>query len=156
MFEKENGVNEIQQSEKSTSGQSDISTLNSSCTSKENSNIVQNKDTSNLYTEFTEKDRENFQHWGATREIMDILRRRNNSPEKQRLIEQRSTLSRPGTPSIGRQLPSDNSRKRRRNRRNARRRSGNCRNRRRQGQKSADCRSQQTQYGWERSLILPN
>ena len=43
MFEKENGVNEIQQSEKSTSGQSDITTLNSSCTSKENSKIVQKK-----------------------------------------------------------------------------------------------------------------
>ena len=42
-------------------------------------------------------DREDFYHWGATREIMDIIRRRNNSPETRRLIEQRNTLSRPGT-----------------------------------------------------------
>ena len=42
-------------------------------------------------------DRENFHHWGATREIMNIIRRRNNSPETSRLVEQRSTLSRPGT-----------------------------------------------------------
>ena len=42
-------------------------------------------------------DRENFYHWGATREIMNIIRRRNNSPETKRLIEQRNALSRPGT-----------------------------------------------------------
>ena len=42
-------------------------------------------------------DRENFYHWGATREIMNIIRRRNNSPETKRLIDQRNALSRPGT-----------------------------------------------------------
>ena len=42
-------------------------------------------------------DRDNFHHWGATREIMEIIRRRNNSPETSRLVKQRSTLSRPGT-----------------------------------------------------------
>ena len=42
-------------------------------------------------------DRENFYHWGATREIMEIIRRRNNSPETHRLIDQRNALSRPGT-----------------------------------------------------------
>ena len=42
-------------------------------------------------------DRENFYHWGATREIMEIIRRRNNSPETRRLVEQRNGLSRPGT-----------------------------------------------------------
>ena len=42
-------------------------------------------------------DRENFYHRGATREIMDIIRRRNNSPETRRLVEQRIALSRPGT-----------------------------------------------------------
>ena len=41
--------------------------------------------------------RENFYHWGATREIMDIIRRRNNSPETKRLVDQRNALSRPGT-----------------------------------------------------------
>ena len=43
-------------------------------------------------------DRENFYHWSATREIMEIIRRRNNSPETRRLVEQRNQLSRPGTP----------------------------------------------------------
>ena len=42
-------------------------------------------------------DRENFNHWGATREIMDIVRMRNNSPKTRRLVEQRNALSRPGT-----------------------------------------------------------
>ena len=39
-------------------------------------------------------DREN---WGATREIMKMIRKRNNSPEARRLVEQRNALSRPGT-----------------------------------------------------------
>ena len=42
-------------------------------------------------------DNENFYHWGATREIMEIIRRRNNIPETRRLVEQRNSLSRPGT-----------------------------------------------------------
>ena len=42
-------------------------------------------------------DRENFHHWGAIREIIDIIRRRNNNPETHRLIEQRNALSRPAT-----------------------------------------------------------
>ena len=42
-------------------------------------------------------DRENFYHWGATREIMEIMRTRNNNPETRRLVEQRNQLSRPGT-----------------------------------------------------------
>ena len=42
-------------------------------------------------------DRENFNHWGATREVMEIIRRRNNSPETRRLIEQPNGLSWPGT-----------------------------------------------------------
>ena len=42
-------------------------------------------------------DRENFYHWGATREIMDIIRRRKNSPETRRLVGQRIALTRPGT-----------------------------------------------------------
>ena len=36
-------------------------------------------------------DRENFYHWGATREIMEIIRRRNNSPETRRLVEQKKS-----------------------------------------------------------------
>ena len=90
-------MNKIQQSENNTSGQSDISTQSSSCLPKENLKIVQNKIKPNLHTEFTEMDRDNFHHWGATREIMKIIRRRNNSPETSRLVEQGSTLSRPGT-----------------------------------------------------------
>ena len=41
--------------------------------------------------------RENLYHWGATREIMEIIRRRNKSPEIRRLVERREALARPGT-----------------------------------------------------------
>ena len=41
--------------------------------------------------------RENFYHWGATREIMDIIRKRNKSLETRRLVELRNALSKPGT-----------------------------------------------------------
>ena len=77
-------MNKIEQSKITTSGQSDISTL---------------KTSSKSIIEINDKiDRENFSHWGATREIMDIIRRRNNSPETRRLVDQRIALSRPGTP----------------------------------------------------------
>ena len=82
-FENKSNVNETEQNKKTTSGQSEISTLKDSQTSN----------TEN----FDNMDRENFYHWGATREIMDIIRRRKNSPETRRLVEQRNALSRPGT-----------------------------------------------------------
>ena len=41
--------------------------------------------------------RENLYHWGATREIMEIIRRRNKSPETRRLVERREALARHGT-----------------------------------------------------------
>ena len=82
-FENKSHVNETEQNKKTTSGQSDISTPKDSQTSN-----IEN---------FDNMDRENFYQWGATREIMDIIRRRNNSPETRRLVEQRNALSRPGT-----------------------------------------------------------
>ena len=83
IFENINSVNKTELNKPTTSGQSEISTPKSSYHS-----LQQN----------TEKmDRENFYHWGATREIMNIIRRRNNSPETKRLIDQRNALSRPGT-----------------------------------------------------------
>ena len=83
IFENKNNVNKIEQSKITTSGQSDISTLKTSRKS-----ILEIND---------KMDRENFYHWDATREIMDIIRRRNNSPETRRLVDQRIALSRPGT-----------------------------------------------------------
>ena len=41
-------------------------------------------------------DQEYF-HWGATTEIMEIIRRRRKSPETFRLVERRLEISRPGT-----------------------------------------------------------
>ena len=82
-FENKSHVNETEQNKKITSGQSDISTPNDSQTSN-----IEN---------FDNMDRENFYHWGATREIMDIIRWRNISPEERRVVEQRNALSRPGT-----------------------------------------------------------
>ena len=82
-LENKSHVNETEQNEITTSGQSDISTLKDSQWSK-----FENRD---------KMDRENIYHWGATREVMDIIRRQNNSPETRRLVEQRNALSRPGT-----------------------------------------------------------
>ena len=76
-------MNKIEQNKITTSGQSDISTLKTSSKS-----IIEIND---------KMDRENFYHWGATREIMDIIRRRNKSPETRRLVDKRIALSKPGT-----------------------------------------------------------
>ena len=86
-------MNKISRSEKNTSGQSDISASKSSCSLKHR-NITQKK---NLNPEITEMDRDNFYHWGATREIMEKIREKNKSPETRRLVELRNNLSRPGT-----------------------------------------------------------
>ena len=64
---------------------------------KEIKSSNQIKKTRKSNTEIIEMDRENFYHWGATSEIMEIFCRRNNSPETRRLINQRNELSRPGT-----------------------------------------------------------
>ena len=83
IFENTNSVNKTELNKSTTSGQSEITTPKSSYHS--------------LQQNIEKMDRENFYHWGATREIMNIIRRRNNSPETKRLIEQRNALSRPGT-----------------------------------------------------------
>ena len=90
-------MNKNKGNEKATSGQSEISALKSSRLTKEIQNSNQIIKVQNSITEITEMDRENFCHWGATREIMEIIHRRYNSPETRRLIEQRNGLSRPGT-----------------------------------------------------------
>ena len=97
-FENKYGVNKNKQNEKATSGQSEISARARAKLLKkksQNSNRITKVQNSN--TEITEMDRENFYHWGTTREIMEFIRRRNNSPETRRLVEQRNGLSRPGT-----------------------------------------------------------
>ena len=82
-FHNKHHVNKTNNSEKTTSGQSKINTAktNSNITSEENEKM----------------NRENLYHWGATREIMDIIRKRNKSPETRRLLERREDLAKPGT-----------------------------------------------------------
>ena len=41
-------------------------------------------------------DRDYF-HWGATAEIMQIIQKREESPETRRLVERRLEIARPGT-----------------------------------------------------------
>ena len=96
-FQNESGVNKRNRSEKNTSGQSEISASKSSCKLKQHSNTIQKKKLPNSNPEITDMVRDNFYHWGATREIMDIIRRRNKSPETRRLVELRNALSKPGT-----------------------------------------------------------
>ena len=78
--EKTQNVTKNEQNKITTSRQSEIGTPKISC--KSTIEIMDNK---NIY------------HWGATREILEIIRRRNNSTETRRLVEQRNSLSRPGT-----------------------------------------------------------
>ena len=96
-FQNKNGVNKRNRSEKNTSGQSEISESKSSCKLKQHSNTIQKKKLPNSNPELTDMDRENFYYWGATREIMDITRRRNKSPETGRLVELRNALPKPRT-----------------------------------------------------------
>ena len=51
---------------------------------------------SRLNPEITDIDRENIHHWGATQKFMQIIRKRDKSPDTRMLVEQRNTLSRPG------------------------------------------------------------
>ena len=44
----------------------------------------------------------NQYHWGATPEIMEIIRRRNNSPETQKLVDRRAEIVKPGTMRVKR------------------------------------------------------
>ena len=66
-FQNKHHVNKTDNSEKTTSGQSEINTAMTS---------------SNTTSEANEKmNRENLYDWGATREIMDIIRKRNKCPK---------------------------------------------------------------------------
>ena len=103
-FENKHGVNKNQQNEKlhpldfvwsgcgeycplckmvkpasQTAGQSDISTLKSSCSPKEILCSNQVSKLQKLKTELPEVDRENFYHWSARDKNMKIIRRRNNT-----------------------------------------------------------------------------
>ena len=85
-FQYKSGVNKRNRSVKVTSGQSEISASKSSCKLKQQSNNIQKKKLSTSNPEITDMDRENFYHWGATRQIMEIIRKRNKSPETRRLV----------------------------------------------------------------------
>ena len=85
-FQNKCHVNKSNSSEKTTSGQSQISTANTS------SNIKREE-----ITDDEKMNRETLYHWEATREVMEIIRRRNKSHETRRLVERRETLAKPGT-----------------------------------------------------------
>ena len=74
-------MNKYRRNIKTTTGQSAISTLERAHSTEETKSSNQIQKIQKLNTEITEMDLENFYHWGATREIMEIIRRRNNSPE---------------------------------------------------------------------------
>ena len=79
-------MNKINNSENTTSGQSEISTVKTSSNIKREENIDDEK-----------MDRENLYHCGATRQILESITRRNKSPETRRLVERREALAKPGT-----------------------------------------------------------
>ena len=84
-FQNKHHVNKTNNSEKTTPGQSEINTA------KTSSNITSEENIDN-----GKMNRENLYHWGATREIMDIIRKRNKSPKTRRLVERREALAKPG------------------------------------------------------------
>ena len=84
-FQNKCHVNKTNNSENTTSGQSEISTAKTSSNTKSEENIDDKMNRENLY------------HWGATREIMEIIRRRNESLETRRLVERREAVAKPGT-----------------------------------------------------------
>ena len=47
-------------------------------------------------------DRNNNNHWGATPEIMEIIQRRDNSPNTRKLVERRIEIVKPGAMRIKR------------------------------------------------------
>ena len=96
-FENKNKMNKIEQSVKGSSGQSKINASNSSRLSQLNSKDIGKEKVSKLNSKITEMGRETFYHWVATREIMEIKRKRIKSMETRTLVEQRNALSRPGT-----------------------------------------------------------
>ena len=49
-----------------------------------------------LQTSSTEEMDRDYFHWGATTEIMEIIKRREKSPETERLMERRLQIARPG------------------------------------------------------------
>ena len=81
LFQNKNHVNKLNANENTTSGQSYI----------HRSNVKE------VIVIDLEMNRENLYHWGATREIIEIIRRRNMSPETRRLFERRETLTRSRT-----------------------------------------------------------
>ena len=83
-FQNKYHANKTNESENTTSGQSEISTAKISVKSKGEKDIEK-------------MNRENLYHWGVTREIMEIIRRRNKSPETRRLVERKEALARPVT-----------------------------------------------------------
>ena len=85
-FQNKCHVNKTNNSENTTSGQSEIRTAKTSSNTTSEENIDDEK-----------MNRENLYHWGATGEIMEIIKRRNKSPKTRRLVERRETLAKPGT-----------------------------------------------------------
>ena len=83
-FQNKNHGKKLNANENTTSGQYDVSTVKNSSNSK--LTIIEN-----------EVNCENVYHWGASREIMEIIRRRNKSPETIRLLEIKETLAWPVT-----------------------------------------------------------
>ena len=96
-FKNKSGVNKRNGSEKNTSGQSDNSASKSSCILKQHSNTIQKEKLTKSNPETTAMDRDKFYHWSTTREIMEIIRRRNKSPVTRRRVELRNASSNPGT-----------------------------------------------------------
>ena len=97
IFENNRDVNKVNKQTNNAPNKRQRKVKTESSTRNLNSNSNQNSNLSNNLSLFrSEMDRDYF-HWGATTEIMEIIRRRRKSPESLRLVERRLEISRPGT-----------------------------------------------------------
>ena len=96
-FKKNRDMNENYERTKSASTKRRQNANTESSIRNSNSNCIQNsKRLKELPLFKNEMDRDSF-HWGATAEIMEIIRKQRKSPETLRLVERRFENSRPGT-----------------------------------------------------------
>ena len=89
-------MNENYEQTKSASNKRRQKAKTESSTRNMNLNSIQNTSSKELPLFKSEMYRD-YSHWGATAEIMEIIRRRRKSPETLRLVERRLEISRPGT-----------------------------------------------------------
>ena len=96
IFDNKINVNKVEQSARITFGQYEISSLNSSRPIKLNSKVAEKQKLSKSNSKITEMDRKVFTIWARHGRLWKQYRRETKA-RRGMLVEQRKTLSKPGT-----------------------------------------------------------